>query len=144
MITSMTLEIMEMCAADYDQVVQLWQRSENLGEAETREEFVSFLDRNPGISTIAREGEQIVGAAFCGHDGRRGYLYHLAVAHSHRNIGVGRAVVARCLDQLDTLGIPRCSIHVYSNNEDGEVFWRRAGWRLRTDLKVMAKDLNVH
>jgi len=140
-VADLNIEIVEMRAIDYGQVLELWQRSENLGQTETPSEFMSFLDRNPGISTIARDSQQILGAALCGHDGRRGYLYHLAVAQSHRNLGIGRAVVDRCLIQLDALGISRCSIHVYTDNEQGEAFWQRAGWRLRNDLKILAKDL---
>ena len=134
-------EISEMTLENYEDVVALWESCEGLGTSETREEFACFLRRNLGFSAIARDGVALVGGALCGHDGRRGYLYHVAVAQSHRGQGLGRALVEWCLQKLDAIGIPRCSIHVYTDNDDGELFWLNAGWRVRTDLKVMAIDL---
>lgn len=132
-----------MTIADHEEVVALWTSTEGMGEAETRDELARFLDRNEGFSVVARADDALVGAVLCGHDGRRGYLYHLAVALSHRQKGVGRELAETCLSRLASIGIPRCSIHIYADNDDGEVFWRRIGWRLRTDLKVMAIDLKV-
>lgn len=139
------IEIEPMTLADYAPVRALWQQTAGMSELETRDEFQRFLDRNPGLSLVARPcgagAESVVGAVFCGHDGRRGYLYHLAVAANFRRQGIAEALVQRCLASLAALQIPRCSIHIYANNELGQAFWRRTGWRERTDLKVFATDL---
>ena len=72
---------------DYDAVFALWRRSEGVGlnESDTRAAIASFLRRNPRHSFIAEKQGRIIGAVLCGHDGRRGYLHHLAVASGFVN-----------------------------------------------------------
>ncbi len=136
----MPCTIESMLASDYEAVTQLWNQLKGLGNLESYEEFVCYLDRNPNLSTVARHDGEIVGAVFCGHDGRRGYLYHLAVAPASQNQGIARSMVERSLNGLQDLGFKRCSIHLYQENEQGLNFWNAIGWRQRLDLHVMAKD----
>jgi putative acetyltransferase len=127
--------------ADYEGALALWNSCEGVRANETREEFARILARNPGLSSIVRSGEQIAAAVLCCHDGRRGYLYHLGVAAEFRQLGLGRVLVECSLEKLRAEGIRRCSIFLIVGNEPGEVFWKRIGWRERTDLKVLARDL---
>ncbi len=79
-------QIAAMTAQDYDEVAGLWRHTEGVGlddDTDTREEIAAYLARKPGFSYVARQQCQIVGAVLCGHDGRRGYLHHLAVAPVH-------------------------------------------------------------
>ena len=82
----MTVSIREMTIDDYDEVFALWQVSEGVGlsTADERDEIAIYLHRNPGTSFVALDGGQLVAAVLCGHDGRRGYIHHLAVKKSHR------------------------------------------------------------
>ena len=90
---------------------------------------------------MARLDGQLAGAVLCGTDGRRGYLHHLAVASQHRRQGIGETLVERCLNGLKAQGYHKCHIFVYGGNVDGQAFWERVGWKLRTDLMIMSKDL---
>jgi ribosomal protein S18 acetylase RimI-like enzyme len=135
------ISITAMTPGDYEDVVALWRATEHMGQAETREEIDSFLARNPELSPVARAGGRLIGAVLCGHDGRRGYLAHLAVAQDFRKQGVARALVDYCLERLRSIGISRATIHLYVDNQAGERYWQRTGWRERTDLKVYSFDL---
>lgn len=137
------LPITSMLPADYDAVLALWAGAEGVGLAasDSREGIVDFLVRNPGMSLVARHEQEIVGAVLCGHDGRRGYLYHLAVARPHRQQGLGRALVETCLSKLAKAGILKATIVVYASNEAGQQFWRRLGWKDRSDLLVLQQEL---
>jgi len=117
-------------------VIELWKRSEgvSIGVADSPEEISRYLDRNPGMSFVAVSEERVVGAILGGHDGRRGYLHHLAVDAGHRRLGIGQALVDRSLAALEKIGIERSHVFVQSDNEAGRVFWERAGWRQREDL----------
>ncbi|MEY2573557.1 MAG: N-acetylglutamate synthase, partial [Verrucomicrobiota bacterium] len=78
--------------ADYDEAIALWTGVEGVEvcEGDSREEIAEYLQRNPGLSRVAEADGKIVGAALCGHDGRRGWIYHLAVASTHRRLKVGQ------------------------------------------------------
>ncbi len=130
-----------MSIRDYDEVFALWSQCDGVGlaEGDSREDIRAFLRRKPGLSFVATSGKKIVGAVLSSHDGRRGFLYHLAVAEGHRRSGVGKALVQRCLDGLDALGIPKCHIVVFARNRSGRQFWRRIGWVERTELRMMSK-----
>src|SRR5207237_9683257 len=71
----------EFSIDDYEAAIDLWQKVEGLdiAEGDDRESVRRFLGQNPGLSRVATDGSRMVGAALCGHDGRRGYIYHLAV-----------------------------------------------------------------
>ena len=133
------ISVEALTADDYDEVVALWQGCAGVGlnESDERQPLTAFLARNPGLSLVARRDGAVIGAVLCGHDGRRGYLHHLAVAESHRGQGLGRAMVSRCLASLAVLGIPKCNVFVYADNDVGAGFWRAQGFASRNDLLVL-------
>jgi ribosomal protein S18 acetylase RimI-like enzyme len=137
------IRIRPMTAHDYDAVIALWRVTEGIGlsSADEPEAIASFLERNPGLSRVAFRGELLAGAVMCGHDGRRGYLHHLAVAPSERGRGLGRELAERCLDDLRALGIAKANIFVYGANTEGQAFWRATGWFGRDDLLLMQRIL---
>ena len=135
------LRIRAMTPADYDEVVALWRATEGIGlsGADERAAIASYLARNPGLSLVAMRGEVVVGAVLCGHDGRRGYIHHLAVVPAERGRGLGRTLAERCLLGLGALGIGKANIVVYSANAEGQAFWRATRWAGRDDLLVMQR-----
>jgi ribosomal protein S18 acetylase RimI-like enzyme len=141
-----TITLRDMTLADYDAVLALWNDAPGVRANESRDEIDRILRRNPGLSCVAEcvteaGDRELAGAVLCGHDGRRGYLYHLAVAENFQRRAIGRQLVDRCLARLRADGIRRCTIFLITNNAAGEVFWRQTGWFERTDLKAFAKDL---
>lgn len=136
----MTLRFREMSIEDYDEVMPLWRGSEGVGLSDTdsRESIRLFLARNPNLNFLAYEDELLVGAVLCGHDGRRGYIYHLAVKMSHRRQGIARQLVKHCLGALQSAGIGKCHIYAFRDNGDAMVFWKKAGWFSRHDLAMFS------
>ena len=124
---------------DYNAVIALWRRTEGvrLNESDTRRAITAFLRRNPHLSFVAEQGGRIIGAVLCGHDGRRGYLHHLAVSKRHRLCSIGRLLVNACLAKLRKAGIQKCNIFIFANNAAGMKFWAHTGWSLRTELRLM-------
>ena len=90
---------------------------------------------------MAFRGGALVGAVLGGHDGRRGYLHHLAVAPAERGRGLGRQLVDACVDELRALGIGKVNIFVYADNDAGRAFWRATGWIARDELLLMQRVL---
>jgi ribosomal protein S18 acetylase RimI-like enzyme len=136
----MKFKIQPMVTDDYDEVIVLWRGTEGIGlsEGDDRSGIELYLRRNPGLCFVVRDAEKrLIGAVLCGHDGRRGFMYHLAVARNARKLGLGRKLVDTCLAALRSEGIEKCTILVYSNNAEGKSFWRNLGWKERADLQPM-------
>jgi N-acetylglutamate synthase len=141
----MDVSVLPMTEADLTAVLTFWQDMPGVGlnESDTPACLRVFLDRNPGLSLVARHGLQIIGAVLCGHDGRRGYLHHLAVLNEYRKRGLGRSLVDRCLAALASLGILKCNIFLYTDNEPGKRFWTWCGWSERNDLVVLQRTITT-
>jgi ribosomal protein S18 acetylase RimI-like enzyme len=138
----MKITIETVTMEDYDDILQLWKEAQGVGlsASDERRSFASYLARNPGFSLVARDGEQIVGVILCGHDGRRGYIHHLAVSHSHRRRGIGRRLVRRCTSLLKADGIQKCHLFVFRANQEARSFWESVGWHHREDLTMMSRE----
>jgi ribosomal protein S18 acetylase RimI-like enzyme len=139
----MNVLIRELTLADYDQIMNLWSTCEGIGlsSADTRQAIRTYLERNPHLSQIAEEAGRAVAAVLCGHDGRRGYLYHLAVRPVSRGRGIGRRLVETCLAALQANGIQKCHAFVFRDNPQGVAFWRHLGWTPRADIGVVSIDM---
>jgi ribosomal protein S18 acetylase RimI-like enzyme len=139
----MRVAVREMTIEDYDLVYALWAASEGIGlsDADSKEGIHRFLERNPGLSFVALDGDQLVGAALCGHDGRRGYIHHLSVVNSHRRQGIGKSLVGRCMYALMRIGIAKCHLFVFDENEEAIKFWNKVGWTERVELMMMSQQL---
>lgn len=126
--------------SDYDAALALWQACEGIGlsAADERRAIAGYLRRNPRLSFVAYRGERLVGAVLCGHDGRRGFIHHLAVAADCRRQGLGQALVAHCLAALQARGIDKCHLSVMAANAEALAFWRRIGWEQRFDLVILS------
>ena len=126
----MSVATREFVIADYEQATALWCEVEGVEicEGDSRDEIAEYLARNPGLSRVAEENDVIVGAVLCGHDGRRGWIYHLAVAKAYRGKGVGKLLLDDCVRGLRAAGIKRAIILVAGDNPAGHEFWIRNGW----------------
>lgn len=132
-----------MSIRDYDEVLELWNSAGpglHVAAGDSREEIRRYLRRNPGLSLVAHDGGKLVGAVLCGHDGRRGLMYHMAVAKSHRRLGLGKKMSDRCMKALLARGIHKCYILVLSHNKSGLDFWLSDGWKKYPDVTFMSKD----
>lgn len=130
------MDIRPMTPADYDGVMALMGGVPGVAvrAADAPEAIGRYLERNPGLSLVAEEGEALVGCVFCGHDGRRGYLHHVVVAPAARGRGIGAALVARALDGLAALGIYKTHLDVFADNAPAIAFWQHTGWQRRDDI----------
>jgi ribosomal protein S18 acetylase RimI-like enzyme len=137
------IDTREFAIDDYDVVVELWKKVEGveIAEGDDRAGVAQFLARNPGLSRVATDGSTIVGVAFCGNDGRRGHIYHLAVDPNYRGCGLGKRLVDECLKGLRRLGLQRANIMVATDNPHGREFWSKCGWEELDGAIGMGIDL---
>jgi ribosomal protein S18 acetylase RimI-like enzyme len=137
------MNIRPLHGADFEIVRRLWASTEGLGvgPGDGPESMARFVERNPGLSFVAEEGGAIVASILCGHDGRRGFIYRLAVAPEHRRRGLAADLVRRSLQGLKRAGIERCLLLVQEDNVGARRFWESIGGRLRSDLVGFSIDV---
>ena len=134
-----------MTTEDYSQVKELWMSIRGFAIRSIDDSYEGverFLKRNPGISVVAEEDGGIVGAILCGHDGRRGCLYHVCVHEAYRRRGIGKAMVVRCMESLKKENINKVSLIAFTRNDVGNAFWNEIGWVRRQDLNYYDFTLN--
>lgn len=130
---------------DYPGVYNLWTRIKGFAIRsvdDSEENVLRFLKRNPDMSYVAEEDGKIVGAVLCGHDGRRGCLYHVCVDEQYRKRGIGTALAKATTEALKKEGINKVSLVAFSTNETGNRFWQKLGWDMRGDLVSYDMSLN--
>ena len=128
--------ISEFTNSRYDEVMALLAQTAGVAvrEADSREATERYLLRNPSLSFIAEDDGKVIGLAMCGHDGRRGYLQHVIVEPQYRGRGIADAMVTKCLDGLESLGIVKTHIDVFITNDLANRYWKRRGWKKRDDI----------
>lgn len=139
MVRAMTLD-------DYENVHALWMRIKGFSIRsidDSKEGVERFLKRNPGISVVAEEDGRIVGAILCGHDGRRGCLYHVCVDPDYRLRGIGKSMVVFAMEALRKEKINKVSLIAFTQNDIGNAFWKEIGWTKREDLNYYDFTLNT-
>ncbi len=130
---------------DYPGVYNLWTRIKGFAIRsidDSQENVLRFLKRNPDMSYVAEVDGKIVGAVLCGHDGRRGCLYHVCVDEQYRKGGIGTALAKATTEALRKEGINKVSLVAFSTNETGNRFWQKLGWDMRGDLVSYDMTLN--
>ncbi|MDE7048557.1 MAG: GNAT family N-acetyltransferase [Lachnospiraceae bacterium] len=139
------MEIRSMMIDDYDGVYALWMSIKGFALRsldDSREGVERFLKRNPGNSVVAIEDGKIVGSILCGHDGRRGCLYHVCVHEAYRMRGIGKSMVVYCMKELEKEQISNVSLIAFTVNDFGNAFWKEIGWTRREDLNYYDFVLN--
>lgn len=138
------MDIRVMVPEDYDKVYRLWLDTPGMGLNgldDSREGIARYLARNPNTSFVAEEDGVLLGSILCGHDGRRGFIYHTAVAESARRRGVASLLVDAALGALGHEGIHKAALVAFAGNGLGNAFWESRGFSVRNDLTYRNKEL---
>ena len=139
------MDIRVMKSEDYDKLYELWMTIKGFGIRsidDSREGVTRFLKRNPTTSITAWDGDTLIGAILCGHDGRRGCFYHVCVHADYRKQGIGKEMAVACMRALQAEQINKVSLIAFKSNEVGNRFWKSVGWTFREDLNYYDFTLN--
>jgi ribosomal protein S18 acetylase RimI-like enzyme len=128
--------IREFQPRDGDALRELWTTFEFRLIADDDAGLARFAARNPGLFVVAEDGSRIVGSVLGAWDGRRGWLYHVAVAPSHQRRGLGGELVGVVEGRLRDLGCPRVLVMVEAANEEALRFWTTLGYERRETVQL--------
>ena len=138
------VRIRRMTPEDYDQALALWVGCSGLrlrSAEDSRAGISAFLWRNAETCFVAETMGTVVGTILAGNDGRRGYLYHLAVDETCRRRGLGSELVRRATKALRRVGIRKTALVVLAENPEGNDFWEHIGFSARRDLVYRDRQL---
>ncbi|MCH5298855.1 MAG: GNAT family N-acetyltransferase [Ruminococcus sp.] len=138
------MQIRPMTIEDYDEVYAMWQITTKraLSPADSRDSLARYLGRNPEMSQVALADGKIVGTVLAGHDGRIGFIHHMAVLPEYRRHHIGKQLATKALEKIFEDGIDKTQIYCYIDNETGQNFWKSLGFE-RTDnvlFELKTKD----
>lgn len=129
---------------DYSAVYDLWNNAGpgiHVRRSDQPDEILKKLKRDPDLFLVAEIDGHVVGSVFGGYDGRRGMMYHLAVAGEHRRQGIGDALVEELERRLREKGCIRYYLLVTMDNLEAIRFYESLGWE-RMDLYIYGRDLD--
>ena len=116
---------------DYDAVMRFWESIEkgvHIGQSDTPAEIQKKIQRDPDLFLIAESNDEIVGTVIGGFDGRRGMIYHMAVAASLRGQGIGSRLMSEVETRLRAKGCLKCYLVVLHENVEAMKFYEHIGW----------------
>lgn len=128
---------------DYPASAELWQAADGM-TAPALEEVERKLGRDPELFLVAddeAEHPAIVGVVIGSYDGRRGWIFRLAVDPRHRRRGVGRALVEELERRYETMGVRRIRLLTTADNEPARRFWEQLGYGAYEEVVLFSKDL---
>lgn len=129
--------IRKMRISDYEEVHKLWLSCEGVGLNElddSKDGIERFLLRNPDTCFVAEREGKVAGVLLAGNDGRRAYIYHLAVFQEYRGNGIATQLVDAVMNALKRLEIKKTALVVFKDNTEGNAFWEKMGFKVREDL----------
>ena len=135
-----------MTIDDYDKVYALWMSCRNMGFNnldDSREGIGKYLKRNPSTCFVAVKEQSVVGVILSGHDGRRGFIHHLAVSEEFRRQQIATNLVTHALSALQSEGINKVALLAFNYNEAGNAFWENQGFTARSDVTYRNRALVV-
>jgi ribosomal protein S18 acetylase RimI-like enzyme len=128
---------------DYTRIIKLWETAGDgihVRRSDESKEIEKKLRRDSDLFLIAEVDGEIVGTVIGGFDGRRGMMYHLAVAQDHRKQGIATQLVDELEKRLRLKGCIRYYLLVTRDNEPAIRFYEKRGWK-RMELFTYARDL---
>ena len=128
---------------EYPAALQLWQNSGpgvNVGRSDAPAEIEKKLARDPDLFLVAVRGDQLIGTVIAGFDGRRGMIYHLAVADLFQNMGIGSALLDEVESRLRAKGCLKSYLMVTPANMAVAPYYLKRGWRAM-DVTIFGKEL---
>ena len=128
---------------DYEPVLRLWQNIESgmqVGRSDSSEEIKRKVERDPDLFLLAEVEDTIIGTVIGGFDGRRGMVYHLAVAQKHRRQGVAAALLAEVEKRLQAKGCVKVYLLVLEDNTSAIHLYEECGWKHQRQDLIFSKE----
>jgi ribosomal protein S18 acetylase RimI-like enzyme len=121
-------------------MLELWRNTPGIavGAGDDETSIAAFIQRNPSTCLLMKSGDTIIGTVLGGFDGRRGYIYHLAVHSDYRRRGYGRKLLQEVVAKLEVLKAGKIHLFVLKSNEEAILFYEKQDWIKRHDIEAFS------
>ncbi len=121
---------------------KLWKKAGLSVAAFDREAFElkMLLKENPTSCFVAYQGDLLIGSVIGAYNGRRAWIYHLAVDPNCQHKGVGTELLKRTEQALKTLGVTKILLGVGYTNLKTVPFYEHNGYSVMNDAVLMKKN----
>jgi ribosomal protein S18 acetylase RimI-like enzyme len=128
---------------DLDDACELWRATGMwLRPSDGREQMALLLQHDPDLVLAARDGTgRLVGTALGGWDGRRAYVYHLAVAPDRQRQGVADLLMDELELRFRARGALKAKLQVIVGNDASRAFFASRGYLLESFCEPWGKEL---
>lgn len=134
--------IREIRVVDGGALRELWAEAGFRSLGDDDRSLARLARRNPGLVLVASAGGRVVGSALGAWDGRRGWLYHVAVSPSHRRQGIATRLVGQIEEGLASLGCAKVNVVLRDESDGGAELWEHLGYTTGA-ARLLGKELGA-
>ena len=141
------MKIRKLTAADYPQLIQLWERAKlpiKPRGRDSRAHIAREMLNNPDFFIGSFEGTLLAGAIIASHDGRKGWLNRIAVDPDYRGRGLAQALTRAGEQKLRRHGIKIFGLLIHSRNRASLGLAKKMGYTLHDDIVYLTKRDGDH
>jgi len=141
-ITANSYAIRMMKHSDASDCYALWKKAGLSVAPFDREmhELKTLIEKNPASCFVARCDNQLIGSVIGAYNGRRAWIYHLAVDPHYQCNGIGTQLLKKTEQALHTLGATKILLGVSYTNLKTVVFYEHYGYSVMNDAVHMEKN----
>ena len=132
-----------MKSEDIKDTYHLWQEAGLNVASYKREKFEveNMLRMNSSSCFVLVDKGKIIGTILGTFNGRRAWIYHLAVYPDHQNKGNGALLLDKAEKTLVKLGATKILIGVLPTNKKALDFYQKRSFTIMDDALALQKDL---
>lgn len=137
------MKIRAMKLSDFNQVYTLWQKVglDLMDYQKEEKEFFLMLQLNPNTCLVGLENKQIIGSVLGLFNGKRGWIYHLAIHPHYQRRGYGTLLYKKAEEELKKRGAQRLNLGVLYTNLKILPFYEKCGYEVVNDALWLGKNI---
>ena len=137
------MKIKQAKIQDFNEVYKLWKKAGlvNAGKKKEMLEYKLLIKNNKNTCLLVFNKQKVIASAFGAFNGRRAWIYHLAVDPSYQKKGIGSKLLAKVESNLKQLEATKIILGVDINNLATVPFYEKQGYQVMHDAVLFAKDL---
>lgn len=103
-------------------------------------ELKGLVEKNPTTCFVAIHATQLIGSVIGAYNGRRAWIYHLAVDPLYQHKGIGSSLLKLAEQTLQSIGATKILLGVSLANLKTASFYERQGYSVANDAILMEKN----